>query len=154
MLIVGSTRKVDSDLVEETPQNDSEDDTGIKEIYVENTKVLTRTAKIVVVLKFKEHLPKLKEFIAKLQIYISCNNNSFDKESDKVLFAISYLEDTVFDFIKVYLDDFSLYINYLKKIKPNTQTIFKDINKFIKVIREVYRELCKQEKATRQLVKL
>ncbi len=80
--------------------------------------MLTRTTKVVVLLKYKEELLKLKEFITKLQIYISYNNNSFETENKKVLFTILYFEDKAFEFIKTYLDDYNLYITNLKVFGP------------------------------------
>jgi len=109
--------------------------------------LLTKTAKVVSLSKFKGEPSKLKEFITKLQIHISYNNNSFDDEAAKVLFTISYLERLVFDFIEVYLDDYNVYTNF-KEMRLDTRAMLKIINKFIKIIKKVYKELYKEEKAT------
>jgi len=62
------------------------------------------------------------------------------------LFAILYLEDKAFEFIKTYLDDYNLNIANLKVIRKDTVRIFDDINKFIRIIKKVYKELYKEEK--------
>ncbi len=89
---------------------------------------------------------KLKEFITKLQIYVSYNSDSFNNKASKVLFTISYLEGAVFDFIEVYLDNYNKYIDF-KDISINTRRLFRSINKFIRIMRIVYREPYKEEKA-------
>ncbi len=61
--------------------------------------MLNKSAKVATLPKFKEDSLKLKEFIAKLKIYILYNYKSFDDEDSKVLFTISYLEGLVFEFI-------------------------------------------------------
>ncbi len=109
--------------------------------------LLTRTAKVANLLKFRKELVKLKEFIAKLQIYISYNKDSFDNKASKVLFAISYLEGVVFEFIKVYLNDYNKYSDF-KNITIDTRRLFKSINEFIRIIKIVYKEPYKKEKAT------
>ncbi len=81
---------------------------------MENTVLLTKTAKIAIPLKFRGDLSKLKEFITKLQIYILYNSESFNYEPDKVLFAILYLEGLAFDFIEVYLNDYNNNTNFNK----------------------------------------
>jgi len=108
--------------------------------------LLTRTTKVVVLLKYKEELSKLKEFITKLQIYISHNNDSFETESGKVLFTISYLEDKVFKFIKTYLDNYNLYITNPKEMRKDIVEMFSNINKFIRLIKKVYKEPYEEEK--------
>ncbi len=65
----------------------------------------------------------------------------------KVLFTISYLEGAAFDFIEVYLDNYNKYSDF-KNMTIDTRRLFKSINKFIKIIKIVYRELYKEEKAT------
>jgi len=108
--------------------------------------LLTRTTKVVVPSKYKGELLKLKKFITKLQIYISHNNNSFETESKKVLFTILYLKDKAFKFIKTYLNNYNLNIANLKVIRKNTIRMFNNINEFIRIIKEVYRELYKEKK--------
>jgi len=61
--------------------------------------LLSKSAKVVVPLKFRGDLLKLKEFITKLKIYILHNYESFDDKDSKVLFTISYLEELVFEFM-------------------------------------------------------
>jgi len=63
-----------------------------------------------------------------------------------VLFAISYLEEGAFEFIEVYLDDYN--DNSYKDQRPDTKKMFNNIKYFVKVIKEVYGELYKEEKAT------
>ncbi len=58
-------------------EKDREGDTIIRNIILENTVSLTQTAKVVLLPKFKGVLLKLKEFIAKLQIYLIYNRSSF-----------------------------------------------------------------------------
>ncbi len=58
-----------------------------------------RVVPLVLLPKFRGDPLKLKEFIAKLKIYILHNYESFDDKDSKVLFAILYLEELVFEFI-------------------------------------------------------
>ncbi len=90
---------------------------------------------------------KLKEFITKLQIYVSYNSDSFDDKASKVLFTISYLEGAVFDFIEVYLDNYNKHADF-KNMPIDTRQLFRSINKFIRIMKTVYRELYEEEKAT------
>jgi len=62
------------------------------------------------------------------------------------LFTILYLEDKAFEFIETYLNDYNLYITNLKIMRKDTIKMFKNINKFIRIIKEVYREPYKEEK--------
>ncbi len=128
-----------------TPTTDRDRDTRI--IQVDNTVSLTRTAKVVNPPKFSGEPAKLKEFIAKLQIYVSHNDDSFDSEASKVLFAISYLEGAAFDFIEVYLDDYNKNPNF-KEMSIDTRQLFRSINKFVRIMKTVYREPYEEEKAT------
>ncbi len=68
---------------------------------VKNLKLIKRkvVAKVVLPLKFKGVLLKLKEFLTKLKIYLNYNKDDFEDDTNKVLFAISYLEEGAFDFI-------------------------------------------------------
>jgi hypothetical protein len=126
---------------------------GVQRVEVENTVSLTKTAKVATPPKFRGDPAKLKEFIAKLQIYMSHNSESFDREPDKVLFAISYLEGPAFDFMEVYLNDYNNN-TYFSRMRQETREMFKDINKFIEIMTEVYGEPYEDEKATYQLLKL
>ncbi len=75
------------------------------------------------------------------------NNNSFDSEVSKVLFTISYLEGAAFNFIEVYLDNYNKYSDF-KDMTIDTRRLFKNINKFIRIMKTVYREPYEEEKAT------
>ncbi len=75
-------------------------------------------AKVALSPKFKEVLLKLKEFLAKLKIYLNYNEDDFKNNANKVLFTILYLEKGAFEFIQVYLDDYNA--NTYKKQKPET----------------------------------
>ncbi len=70
------------------------------------------------------------------------------------MFAISYLEDSAFDFIEVYLDNYRIHIIEPQGIRADTIRVFNNINKFVRIIKEVYGELYEQEKATQQLLRL
>ncbi len=61
--------------------------------------MLNKSAKVATLSKFKKDFLRLKEFITKLKIYILHNYESFDNKDSKVLFAIFYLEESVFKFI-------------------------------------------------------
>ncbi len=91
-------------------EKNREGDTIIRNIILENTVLLIQTTKVALLPKFKGVLLKLKEFITKLQIYLIYNKSSFLEQKDYVLFIISYLEDSAFDFIEVYLDNYYIYI--------------------------------------------
>ncbi len=63
------------------------------------------------------------------------------------MFTISYLEGLVFDFIKIYLDNYNTYTKY-NEIRKDTYKIFYDIKEFERIIKKVYEEPYKGEKAT------
>src|ERR1035438_865783 len=107
-------------------------------VTVDNYITLNRAAKITPLPKFDGDPTRFEEFVSKVRIYIDHNMDSFDKESDKATFVISYLEGKAFDFISIYLDD---YITVLKlRQLLDTLLIFSNINNLYKVIREVYRD--------------
>ncbi len=76
---------------------------------VKNLKLTERkvVAKVAPLPKFKGILSKLKEFLAKLKIYLNYNKDDFEDKANKVLFVILYLEEGAFDFIKVYLNNYN-----------------------------------------------
>ena len=76
---------------------------------IDNKVSLTRLAKVAPPPKFRGELGKLKEYLAKLRIYIGHNPDSFDIKANKVMFAISYLEGPVFNFMLIYLEDYNDY---------------------------------------------
>ncbi len=95
----GKGKAAESSLVE---GKDDDGDTlirGVPKFQVKNIVLLNKSAKVVILPKFRKDSLKLKEFIAKLKIYILHNYESFDNEDSKILFAISYLEGLVFEFI-------------------------------------------------------
>ncbi len=53
----------------------------------------------------------------------------------------------MFDFIKVYLNNYNNN-TYFSRMRQETRDMFKDINKFIEIITEVYGEPYKDKKAT------
>jgi hypothetical protein len=87
-----------------------------------------------------------------MSIYIKHNQGSFNTETDKVMFAISYLEGSAFEFIETYLDDYNS--NPPKKQREDTRSLFADVRYFIKVLKEVYGETFEKEKATQKLMAL
>ena len=92
--------------------------------------------------KFRGEVGKLKEFITKLQIYYKYNFNSFDSEANKVTYTISYIEGSVFEFIKTFLSDYGkeekLYIK-------ETNIMFGNIKYFFETLKVIYREPHKKE---------
>ena len=124
-----------------TPKEDedNEGDITIKDIV---NIIIIYSAKVNTLLKFRGEIRKLKEFITKLQIYYEYNFNSFNSEVNKVTYAISYIERLVFEFIKTFL------LNYRKKEKlriKETNIIFGNVKYFLKILKVIYRELCKKE---------
>src|ERR1035437_2896014 len=83
--------------LEAQPEEESEDrDTRIKDrVIIENKVELIRLVKVVTPPRFLGKPSELREFLAKVNIYIKHNLNSFLTEADKVTFAISYLKGLV-----------------------------------------------------------
>jgi hypothetical protein len=75
------------------------------EITLDNNVTLNRTIKVALLPKFLGRPDKLKEYLNKIQIYIDYNKNRFEEEYLKTLFAISYLEGDVFEYISIYYRD-------------------------------------------------
>jgi len=153
-----ATKEGKGKAVEPDPEENKDDDGdvpmgGVPKFQVENTVSLSKSAKVATPPKFKGDPSKLKEFIAKLRIYISHNHESFDDEDSKVLFAISYLEGPAFEFMQVYLDDYNQSATY-SKMREDTRRMFQNIKEFEKIMKEVYGEPYEEEKATQQLLRL
>ena len=96
------------------PEEESEDkdkdedrDTRIKDrVTIENKVELIRLVKVATPPRFLGKPSELREFLAKVNIYIKHNLNSFLTEADKVTFAISYLKGLAFDFAETFLNDY------------------------------------------------
>ncbi|KAE8443154.1 hypothetical protein EG329_002323 [Mollisiaceae sp. DMI_Dod_QoI] len=96
-----------------TPQDmknksDDEDDDGdikMKDLLEFRIKT-TRLVKVATLLIFRGKPLKLKVHLAKVTIYIKHNVDMFENDSDKVIFAISYLKGPAFDYIKIFFRDF------------------------------------------------
>ena len=95
---------------EESEDNKDEDrDTRIKDrVTIENKVELIRLVKVTTLPRFLGKPSELKEFLAKVNIYIKHNLNSFPTEADKVTFVISYFKGLVFDFAETFLDDYRI----------------------------------------------
>ena len=118
---------------------DNEGDIIIKDLV--NVTII-RSAKVNTLPKFRGEIGKLKEFIAKLQIYYKYNFNSFDSKADKVIYAISYIEGLVFEFVETFLLDYrkeeKLYIK-------ETNIIFRNIKYFFEILKVIYGEPYEKE---------
>ena len=147
-----STQPIQEPEEEEEEEADGEGDVKMHDITVENKVNLTQQAKVATPPKFKGETYKLKEFLAKMSIYINHNEDSFATETDKVMFAISYLEGSAFEFIETYLDDYN--VNNTSDQRPDTRRMFSNFNYLVKVLKEVYGEPFEGEKATQKLMSL
>ena len=88
-------------------RKDGDGDIKIKDrIIIENKVELLYLIKVATLLRFLGKPSELREFLAKVNIYIKHNLNSFLLEADKVTFAISYFKGLVFDFAETFLDDY------------------------------------------------
>ena len=103
---------------------------------------IIRSAKVNTLPKFRGEIRKLKEFITKLQIYYKYNFDSFNSEVNKVIYTISYIEGSVFEFVETFLLDYrkeeKLYIK-------ETNAIFGNIKYFFETLKVIYKELYKKE---------
>ena len=92
---------------EESEDKDEDRDIKIKDrVIIKNKVKLIRLVKVITLPRFLGKPSELKEFLAKVNIYIKHNLNSFLTEADKVTFAISYFKGLVFDFAETFLDDY------------------------------------------------
>ena len=94
---------------EENEDKDKDEDRDIRikdRVIIKNKVELIRLVKVITLLRFLRKLSELKEFLAKVNIYIKYNLNSFLTEADKVTFVISYFKGLVFDFAETFLNDY------------------------------------------------
>ena len=135
-----------------TPTNDDAMEGVVPTVSVDNHVTLNRAAKIAPPPKFGGDPARFEEFVSKVRIYIDHNMDSFDEESDKATFVISYLEGKAFDFISTYLDDYTTVPK--SRQLPDTQLIFGNVNSLFRVMREVYGDSNAQEEAIMTLQRL
>ena len=91
---------------EESKSKDEKRDTKIKDrVIIKNKVELIRLIKVTTLPRFLGKPSELREFLAKVNIYIKYNLNSFLTEADKVIFVISYFKGLIFDFAEIFLDD-------------------------------------------------
>ncbi len=65
-----------------------------------------KLVKVAMLSIFKEKPSKLKMHLTKIIIYIKHNINIFKDNSNKITFAIFYLKEPAFDYIKIFFRDF------------------------------------------------
>ncbi|KAE8440343.1 hypothetical protein EG329_008461 [Mollisiaceae sp. DMI_Dod_QoI] len=93
------------DTKNESDDEDDDGDTRIKDLPEFRIKT-TRLVKVATPLIFKGKPSELKVHLAKVTIYIKHNMDIFEDDSNKVIFAIFYLKEPAFDYIKIFFRDF------------------------------------------------
>ncbi|KAE8442457.1 hypothetical protein EG329_003358 [Mollisiaceae sp. DMI_Dod_QoI] len=89
-------------------ESDAEDDDGdtrmkdLSEFRIKTTKLI----KVATPLIFKGKPLEFKVHLVKVTIYIKYNVNIFEDDSNKVTFAIFYLEGLAFDYMEIFFRDF------------------------------------------------
>ena len=91
----------------EDEDKDEDGDTRIKDkVIIKNKIKLVRLVKVITLLRFLRKLSELREFLAKVNIYIKYNLNLFLLKADKVTFVIFYFKGSAFDFTETFLDNY------------------------------------------------
>ena len=124
-----------------TPEEDKDNEGNVTIKDPVNVTIIC-SAKVNTPPKFRGEVGKLKEFITKLQIYYKYNFNSFDSEVNKVTYAISYIKESVFKFVKTFLSDYGK--EEKLRIKE-TNIIFGNIKYFFEILKVIYGELYEKE---------
>ncbi|KAE8445387.1 hypothetical protein EG329_013400 [Mollisiaceae sp. DMI_Dod_QoI] len=93
------------DTKNESDDEDDDDNVKIKDPLEFRIKT-TRLIKVATPPIFKGKPSKLKVHLAKVTIYIKHNVDMFEDDSNKVTFAISYLERPAFDYMEIFFRDF------------------------------------------------
>ncbi|EDO02460.1 hypothetical protein SS1G_04936 [Sclerotinia sclerotiorum 1980 UF-70] len=128
----------------------------LKEITV------TETLKVALPDRFTGNRQELETFLLQLEIYFQFNQDKFNHDADKSVWAASYLRGEAVKWIQSYLKDYFTNLSEPKKRMYPTQTIFGRFEGFKKEIRKVFgniNELCNAEskiyslKQTRSAVK-
>ncbi|KAE8445095.1 hypothetical protein EG329_013810 [Mollisiaceae sp. DMI_Dod_QoI] len=134
------------DTKNEFDDEDDDSDIKIKDLLKFRIKI-TRLVKVATPPIFKGKPSELKVYLAKVTIYIKYNVDMFEDDSDKVTFAISYLEGLAFDYMEIFFRDFRE--NTKRDWKPQTRAMFDDFEVYKKCLTEIYGDVSEREEAIR-----
>ena len=98
---------------------------------------------------FKGVKSQYKMFKAQVNLYMVFNRDKFSYESEKVMWTISYLQDTAFAWIKPYLEDFTTHKE--DKMKQDTINLFSNIKNFWTEADLIFGDIEQERNAVRKL---
>ncbi len=81
---------------------------------------------------------RLDDFLLQVELYIMFNSTMFVRESDKVLFAASYLRGKAAAGFRTYLKDWLENRNNEKELEPETKRIFTKFERFKNKMTDLY----------------
>ena len=89
---------------------------------------------------FSGNRSKLKAHLAQIDLYIGFNHKKFSTETDKVMWAVSFLRGPAFDWIEFFLND---YITNQSNDDREAETvaIFASYAEYQKRINRVFRDI-------------
>ncbi|KAE8440438.1 hypothetical protein EG329_007612 [Mollisiaceae sp. DMI_Dod_QoI] len=134
------------DTKNKSDDEDDDGDTRMKDPLEFRIKT-TRLVKVATPLIFKGKPSEFKVHLAKITIYIEHNVDIFEDDSNKVTFAIFYLEGPAFDYMEIFFRDFRG--NMKRDWKPQTKAMFDDFEVYKRCLTKIYSDVDEREEATR-----
>ncbi|APA15655.1 hypothetical protein sscle_15g104250 [Sclerotinia sclerotiorum 1980 UF-70] len=99
---------------------------------------VTETLKVALPDRFTGNRQELETFLLQLEIYFQFNQDKFNHDADKSVWAASYLRGEAAKWVQPYLKDYFTNLSEPKKRMYPTQTIFGRFEGFKKEIRRVF----------------
>ena len=97
---------------------------------------------------------KLEEFLLQIRLYFAFNSYQFGRESDKVLYASSYLRARAARGFRPYLKDWLDHEKEPDELNPETKKIFAKYDRFETKLTDLYRVSNEEHHADRQIRQL
>ena len=115
--------------------------------------VTTKALKIATPTKYTGDRKKLEPFILQCELYYRFNREQFHESSDKVLYAMYYLEGDASNWAQPFLKDF------MENPDPDdqgddTKWLFRSWDRFKNQIKQVFGDIDKERTAERELRRL
>ena len=102
--------------------------------------------------KFDEERVKLKKFLAQLDIYIDSQKNKIRYEKNKMLLAVSFLKEKIFDWFESYVR--AQFHETDQNRNQDVNDVMTDYSEFIKRLWMIFKEVNKWNEAERWISKL
>lgn len=97
---------------------------------------------------------KLQVWLTQIELYIMVNEDKFDNEAAKVVFAASYMWGAAFEWFSTYLQDYIEHSDNLTTAKLETRRTFHHFNNFKTLITQTFGDIDEERTAERKLLSL